>query len=122
MRCFARGKALVITLARGISIPQQKRLLIDLAEISREKSSKCGNFPASGNTLRMPLPALPLNNRLRSSKRTLLAFWRGFSICANQSTLMRAGDNFGNMQHFFSQNPMPRLSTQLSSISAQLFA
>ena len=122
MRCFARGKASAITLAREISTPQQKRLWIDMAETSRGESSKCDNFPESGNTPRMQWPALPLINRFRSSKRTPVAFWRGFSICANQSIPTRAGEHFGNMQRVFSQNPMPRLSTPHSSILARSFA
>ena len=76
-----------------------------MAETSRGESSKCGNFPESGNTPPMQWPALPLINRFRSSKRTPVAFWRGFSICANQSIPTRAGKRFGNMQRAFSQNP-----------------
>ena len=56
-----------------------------MAEISHGESSKCDNFPESGNTPLTQWPALPLINRSRSSKRTPVAFWRGFSICANQS-------------------------------------
>ena len=120
-RCFARGRASVITLVPGIFIPQQKRLLIDLAEISRGKSSECDNFPESGNTPRMPWPALPLINRFRSSKRTLLAFRRDFSICANQLIPALAGKRFGNLERVFSRNPMPRLLTPRFWILARLF-
>ena len=41
-----------------------------MVETSRGESSKCDNFPESGNTPRMQWPALPLINRFRSSKRT----------------------------------------------------
>jgi hypothetical protein len=92
-----------------------------LAEISHEKSSKYDNFPASGNTPRTPLPALPLINRFRSSKRTLLAFWRGFSTCENQSIPTLAGRRFGDVERVFSQNPTPRLLTPHFSILARLF-
>jgi hypothetical protein len=107
MRCFACGKASAITLAREISTPQQKRLWIDMAESSRRTSSKCDNFPESGNTPRTQWPALLLINRFRSSKRTPVAFWRGFSICANQSIPTWAVEHCGNTQQVFSQNPMP---------------
>src|SRR4030095_10024872 len=102
MRCFACGKASAITLAREISKPQQKRLWIDMAETSHGEASKCDNFPESGNTPRMQWPALLLINRSQSSKRTPVAFWRGFSICANQSIPTRAGEHYGNMQRVFS--------------------
>jgi len=116
MRCCARGKAWATTLAREISTPQQKRLWIDMADNSHGKSSKCDTFAESENTPRMQWPALPLINRFRSSKRIPPAFWRGFSICANQSIPAWAGERFGNTQRVFSQNPMPRFSTPLSSI------
>ena len=122
MRCFARGKASAITLAREISTPRQKRLWIDMPETSRVASSKCDNFPGSGNTPHTQWPALPLINQFRSSRQTQVAFWRGFSICANRSIPTRAGECFGNMQRVFSQNPMPRLSTPHFSILARLFA
>ena len=122
MRCFARGKASAITLAHEISTPPQKRLWIDMAETSRNGSSECGNFPESGNTPPMQWPALPLINRFRSSKRTPVAFWRGFSICANQSIPTWASEHCGNMQRVFFQNPTPRLSTPHFSILARLFA
>ena len=122
MRCFARGKASAITLAREISTPPQKRLWIDMAETSRSGSSKCGNFPELGNTPPMQWPALPLINRFRSSKQTPVAFWRGFSICANQSIPAWASGHCGNMQRALCQNPMLRLSTLHSSILARLFA
>ena len=86
------------------------------------ESSKCDNFPESGNTPLMQWPALPLINRFRSSKRTPVAFWPGFSICANQSIPIQAGECFGNTQRVFSQNPMPRLSTPHCSILARSFA
>ena len=122
MKCFARGKASAITLAREIFTPPQRRLWIDTAEISRGESSKCVNFLESGNTPRTPWPALPLINRFQSSKRTPVVFWHGFSICANQSIPTWASENFGNMQRVFSQNPTPRLSTPHFSILARLFA
>ena len=122
MRCFGRGKASATTLAREISTPQQKRLWIDMAETSRRGSAKCDNSPESGNTLRTQWPALPSINRSRSSKRTPVAFWRGFSICANQSIPIWAGEHCGNTQRVFSQNPMPRLSTRRFSILARSFA
>jgi hypothetical protein len=122
MRCFACGKASAITLAREISTPQQKRLWIDMAETSHGESSKCDNFPESGNTLRTQWPALLLINRSQSSKRTPVAFWRGFSICANQSIPIWAGEHCGNTQRVFSKNPMPRLSTRRFSILARSFA
>jgi len=68
------------------------------------------------------LQALRSVNPFRSSKRTPVAFWRGFLICENQSIQTRAGENFGSMQHVFSRNLMAQLSTPLSSISARLFA
>jgi len=122
MRCFGRGKVSATTLAREISTPPQKQLWIAIAETSHGKLSKCDNFLESGNTPRMPLPALPSINLWRSSKRTPLAFWRGFLICENQSIQTRAGEHFGIMQHVFSRNLMARLSTPLFSISARLFA
>ena len=122
MKCFASGRASAITLAREIFTPLQKRLWIDTAEISRGESSKCVNFLESGNTPRMQSPALPLINRFRSSKRTPVVFWHGFSICANQSIPAWASENCGNMQRVSSQNPTPRLSTPHFSILARLFA
>jgi adenine-specific DNA glycosylase len=64
--------------ARARNLHATAKTVMDLAEISHEKSSKCDNFPASGNILLTPSPALHLINRFRSSKRILLAFWRGF--------------------------------------------
>jgi len=122
MRCFAHGKASAITLVHEIFTQQQKRLWIDTTENSLGTSSKCGSFPASVNIPLTPLPVLRLINRPRLSKRTPLAFWRGFSICANRSIRTWAGEHFGNMQQIFSPNPTPRLLTLRFSILARLFA
>jgi hypothetical protein len=74
---------------------------MDMAETSHEESSKCDNFPESGNTPRMQWPALPSINRSQLSRPTPLAFWRGFSIFANQSISTLGGKRFGNMQRVF---------------------
>jgi hypothetical protein len=122
MRCFARGKASAITLAREIFTPQQKRSWTAIAENSHRESRKCDNFPELVNTPRMQWPALPSINQFRSSKQTLLAFWRGFSICGNQSIPSPADEWFGKMQRVFSPNPPARFSTPRFSILARSFA
>ena len=122
MRCFARGKASAITLAREISTRQQRSLWIDTADNSRGQSIKCSDFPESANIPRTLSPALLSINLFQSSKRTPLAFWRGSLICANQSIPTWAGKSFGNKQRVLFQNPMPRLSTPHFSISARSFA
>jgi hypothetical protein len=69
----------------------------------------------------MLLPALLLINPSRLSKRTLLAFWRGFSICTNQLIQTLAGKRSGNVERVFFHNPTLRLLIPPFSTLARLF-
>jgi hypothetical protein len=122
MRCFARGKAWVITPAREISTPQQRQLWIDMADAFRGQSIRCSCSLASENIPRTLSPALLSINLSQSWKRTPLAFWRGSLICANQSIPTWAGKSFGNTQRVLFQNPMQQFLTPHCSILARWFA
>src|SRR5438552_653301 len=120
--CCAYGKVSVIMLAREIFMPPQRPSWIDIADVSRDRSGKCSNSQESENTPRTPSPALPSINQSQSSRLTLLAFWRDFSIFVKPSIPSPAEKHSGNMEQRFFQNPAPGLTTPHSSISAHLFA
>jgi A/G-specific DNA glycosylase len=121
MRCFARGKASAITLAREISTPQQKRLWIDMAETSRgieqmRQLSGIGKYTAHAVASFAFNQSVPI---VEANTGRVLA--RLFNLRKSIDS-DRAGEHCGNMQRVFSQNPMPRLSTPHSSILARSFA
>src|SRR6266480_3298900 len=118
----APGKDSAITLVREIFTPPQGPSWIDTADVSRDVSSKCSSFQESENTLRTQSPASPSINQSQSSRRTLLAFWRGFSIFADRSNRPQAEKRSGNVQRVLFQNPTLGRTTPRLSISALLFA
>ena len=122
MRCFARGKAWAITLARETCMPPREPCWRTIADVSRCQSTGCGSSQGLGSTLRTLLPASRSIDLSQLSKRTPLEFWQEYSILASLSIRPRDEKLFGNVQRIFVQCLGAGHSTPHFSILARSFA